>query len=274
MVGRPQRASQPHLDEPDAKPAWYARPFISSASTSLDDKGKKQQDDDQKATSSEKYWKVQAGRLQVDKDLLGRKHDDLKRNNDDLKRNNDGWVRAYNATVRDLEEQKIAHDCLEKKYIKLQSDKDDLEQELQGEKSLIEELRQNIEKEERVVAKAHQNAISLLARDVSSDFPDDQVKAGFKDLFDRCSEWCYYNRAEAIRNVEEVRGFLLTSGIVDDSGFPEHLRFNMMHNTATSVLLQALLAKTLCGTFLKDPFFLGGLGRQERLVSKSALTEG
>ncbi|KLO90626.1 uncharacterized protein LW93_11047 [Fusarium fujikuroi] len=162
-----------------------------------------------------------------------------------------------------------AYDRLFDDYKKLKKTKKDLETELDEERDVNKTLRQDIQNQEVVVTEAHSRAISLLAGHVSSDFPDDQVRTELQVLFEKCSEWCIDNRLPLIESVEETRNLMLTQGIMNDPDCEEHLRFDVTHRTATAVLLQAALTKTLMQTFLENPFFLG-----QHYLNKTALQGG
>lgn len=162
-----------------------------------------------------------------------------------------------------------AYDRLFDDYKKLKQTKKDLETELDEERDVNKTLRQDIQNQEVVVTEAHSRAISLLAGHVSSDFPDDHVRTELQDLFEKCSEWCIDNRLPLIESVEETRNLMLTQGIMNDPDCEEHLRFDVTHRTATAVLLQASLTKTLMQTFLENPFFLG-----QHYLNKTALQGG
>ncbi|KAF5669336.1 hypothetical protein FCIRC_9279 [Fusarium circinatum] len=169
----------------------------------------------------------------------------------------------------DLRKLKEDYNRLSGDYHKLQRTKQDLETELDEERNENKTLRQDIEDQEVKVTEAHSRAISLLADHVSSDFPDDQVRTELQDLFEKCSEWCIDNRLPLIEKVEETRNLMLTEGIINDLDCEEHLRFDMAHTTATAVLLQAALTKTLVQTFLGNPFFLS-----RHCLNKTALQGG
>ncbi|KAF5582206.1 hypothetical protein FPCIR_9638 [Fusarium pseudocircinatum] len=169
----------------------------------------------------------------------------------------------------ELRKAESAYNRLFDDYQKLKRTKQDLETELDEERDVNKTLRQDIQNQEVVVTEAHSRAISLLAGHVSSDFPDDQVRTELGDLFEKCSEWCIDNRLPMIEKVEEARNLLLTEGIINDLDCEEHLRFDLTHRTATAVLLQAALAKTLMQTFLGNPFFL-----DQHCLNKTALQGG
>ncbi|KAF4487752.1 hypothetical protein FAGAP_11399 [Fusarium agapanthi] len=162
-----------------------------------------------------------------------------------------------------------AYDRLFDDYHKLKRTKQDLETELDEERNENKTLRQDIQDQEVVVTEAHSRAISLLAGHVSSDFPDDQVRTELQDLFEKCSEWCIDNRLPQIETVEETRNLMRTEGIINDPDCEEHLRFDVTHRTATAVLLQAALTKTLVQIFLGNPFFLS-----RHCLNKTALQGG
>ncbi|KAF4960364.1 hypothetical protein FGADI_1011 [Fusarium gaditjirri] len=169
----------------------------------------------------------------------------------------------------ELRKSKAAYDRLFDDYSKLKRTKEDLETELDEEREVNKTLRQDIKNQEGVVTEAHSRAISLLAGHVSSEFPDDQVRTELQDLFEKCSEWCMDNRLPRITKVEETRNLMLTEGIINDLDCEDHLRFDMAHRTATAIMLQAALTKTLLQTFLGNPFFLG-----QHCLNKTALQGG
>ncbi|KAF5587615.1 hypothetical protein FPANT_6843 [Fusarium pseudoanthophilum] len=258
-------------------------PFGSSEPSTIPEKVTKKQPSHKSETSRESKLQKEVTQLRTDKialstslkdltikfnlqtnDLDGKKH--LIKQWEEWKVNSDEHWRKRGEEHRKT---KDAYDRLFHDYNKLKRTKADLETELDEERDVNKTLRQDIQNQEVVVTEAHSRAISLLAGHVSSDFPDDQVRTELGDLFEKCSEWCIDNRLPLIEKVEDTRNLLLTEGIINDLDCEEHLRFDLMHRTATAVLLQAALTNTLMQTFLGNPFFLG-----QHCLNKTALQGG
>ncbi|KAK3367253.1 hypothetical protein B0T24DRAFT_651556 [Lasiosphaeria ovina] len=160
---------------------------------------------------------------------------------------------------RDLAEVDAKYSQLITKHSKLQTTVDDLKKELQEERNHSAALMKNIEAQEEIVTKAHSTAISLLARDVSSDFPDDEIKKQIRNfLQNSLFGWCADNSARRVADPETAGPFLKQRGLLlrNNDDLPEHLQFDIQHNMAPVVLLQAALAHELVSKMLLDPFFL------------------
>ncbi|KAG9495762.1 hypothetical protein J7337_012320 [Fusarium musae] len=258
-------------------------PFGPSEPSTIPEKVTKKQPSHKSETSRENKLQKEVTQLRTDKialstslkdltikfnlqtnDLDGKKH--LIKQWEDWKLKSDEHWRKRGEELRKAES---TYNRLFDDYKKLKRTKEDLETELNEERDVNKTLRQDIQNQEVVVTEAHSRAISLLAGHVSSDFPDDQVRTELGDLFEKCSEWCIDNRLLLIEKVENTRNLLLAEGIINDLDGEEHLRFDLTHRTATAVLLQAALTKTLMQTFLGNPFFLG-----QECLNKTALQGG
>ncbi|KAF5552877.1 hypothetical protein FMEXI_2657 [Fusarium mexicanum] len=275
--------------EPKQNPWAFGRitqsmnPFGSSEPSAIPEKGNERQPSHKSETSREKRLQKEVTKLQTEKTSLSTSLNNLRikfnlqtQDLDESKTLNkqcEDWKVKSDELWRKREEElrklKDAYNRLSGDYHKLKRTKQDLETELDEERNENKTLRQDIEDQEVKVTEAHSRAISLLADHVSSDFPDDQVRTELQDLFEKCSEWCIDNRLPLIEKVEETRNLMLTEGIINDLDCEEHLRFDMAHTTATAVLLQAALTKTLVQTFLGNPFFLS-----RRCLNKTALQGG
>ncbi|KAK0717344.1 hypothetical protein B0T26DRAFT_802505 [Lasiosphaeria miniovina] len=174
----------------------------------------------------------------------------------------DKWQQTYNAlgkkyidvstelrkADRDLAEVDAKYSRSIAKHSKLQTTVDDLKKELQEERNHSAAFMKNIEAQEEIVTKAHSTAISLLARDVSSDFPDDEIKKEIRNfLQNSLFGWCADNSARRIAGPETAGPFLKQRGLLlrNNDDLPEHLQFDIQHNMAPVVLLQAALAHEL-----------------------------
>ncbi|KAF9765175.1 hypothetical protein IL306_002585 [Fusarium sp. DS 682] len=246
-------------------------PFGSPEATTNTDKEKDKKSSQKPETQKEKKLQSEVKRLQNEKDSLNRKLDeraircnslstDLEAEKRLVKRWED-WKEMSDEHWRTKREElkilRTSYDSLYEDYLKLNRTKKDLESELEEERDLNKTLREDIQNQEGVVTEAHSRAISLLAGHVSSDFPDDQIRAELQELFDKCFDWCQDNRVARVSNVEETRHLMLSEGIMKDLDCEEHLRFDITHKTATTILLQAALAKRLVQTLQDNPFFLG-----------------
>ncbi|KAF5710907.1 hypothetical protein FMUND_9258 [Fusarium mundagurra] len=258
-------------------------PFGSSESSTIPEKVKEKQPSHKSETSREKKLQKEVTQLRTEKTSLSTSlnnlYIDFDRQTKDLDRKTrlikqwEDWKDKSDEYSRkqgdELRKTKDAYDRLFDEYRKLKRTKEDLETELNEERGVNKSLRQDIKDQEVKVTETHSRAISLLAGHVSSDFPDDQVRTELQDLFEKCSEWCIDNRLPLIENVEETRNLMLTQGIINDLDCEEHLQFDVAHRTATAILLQAALTKTLMQTFLGNPFFLG-----QHCLNKTALHGG
>ncbi|WAO95664.1 Hypothetical protein NCS54_01329800 [Fusarium falciforme] len=133
-----------------------------------------------------------------------------------------------------------------------------LQEELWREKARVRKLEEEVRDQEHVIAKVHSNAISLLSSNVSSDLPDDKIRRGLSNLLDGIArDWCLDLHATDDIDESGAATVLMSNNILADaSDLPAHLRINMRDETAAPVLLQAALAKSLCDSFLMEPFFL------------------
>ncbi|KAF5649372.1 hypothetical protein F52700_645 [Fusarium sp. NRRL 52700] len=276
-------------DQPEQNPGMFGRitqslnPFGPSEPSTIPQKVIEKQPSHKSETSREKKLQKEVTQLRTEKISLSTSLNNLStkfslqtKDLDGKKRHIKQWEdwkvksdEVWRKREEDLRKLKDAYDRLSGDYHKLKRTKEDLETELDEERDVNKTLKQDIEDQEVVVTEAHSRAISLLAGHVSSDFPDDQVRTELQGLFEKCSEWCIDNRLPQIAKVEETRSLMLTEGIINDLDCEEHLRFDMTHRTATAVLLQAALTKTLVQTFLGNPFFLG-----QHCLNKTALQGG
>lgn len=148
---------------------------------------------------------------------------------------------------------------LKEKYKRLKDASTKHLEELEERRGYVEVLQQNISEQERVVERAHKMAVSELARNVSSDFPDGEIKAQFRTLQNNVFDWCMDNKLERINaDLGIVVAMLTQSGVLlpENGALPKHLQFDARHSTATAVLLEAALSRELCRKTLDDPFFL------------------
>ncbi len=132
--------------------------------------------------------------------------------------------------------------------------------ELEEERKHVRVLQQSIQDQEQTVAKAHSTAISLLARDVSSDFPDDEIRGRFREFVEGdLNDWCVeYRKRGKIAHPERAELDLREKRLLrPDNGFlPDHLQFDMTNSAAPVILLSAGLAHDLCRKLLQNPLFL------------------
>jgi hypothetical protein len=64
----------------------------------------------------------------------------------------------------------------------------------------------------------------LLARDVSTDLPDDEIKRQLHVIFQEgVYGWCVDNRVSKLADPEKIRGLLESKGIMRSSKLPEYL---------------------------------------------------
>ncbi|KAF5981276.1 hypothetical protein FBULB1_4842 [Fusarium bulbicola] len=262
-------------------------PFGPSEPSTIPEKVIEKQPSHKSETSREKKLQKEVTQLQTDKISLSTSLNNLTvkfnlqtKDLDSKKRRVKQWEEWKDQSDEHWRKQgdehrktKAAYDRLFDDYHKLKRTKQDLETELAEERNENKTLRQDIEDQEVKVTEAHSRAISLLAGHVSSDFPDDQVRTELQDLFEKCSEWCIDNRLPQIENAEETRNLMRTEGIINDLDCEEHLRFDVTHRTATAVLLQAALTKTLVQTFLGNPFFLSRHHLNKTALQGGASTE-
>ncbi|RSL66601.1 hypothetical protein CEP54_003637 [Fusarium duplospermum] len=128
---------------------------------------------------------------------------------------------------------------------------DRLKGELRMERLHSKQLQSEITEQAHVINNIHSNNISRLSHGVSSNLPDDRIRAELQKLFgETARDWCLnYQVAEiAERGVDAL---LVCNNILADNA-----NINMQGKTTAPILLQAALAKTLCELFLTKPFFL------------------
>lgn len=137
-------------------------------------------------------------------------------------------------------------------------------QELEEEKQISNHLRLDIKKQEETVTKAHATAISLLARDVSSDFPDDEIKGWFRQFLEgEFFGWCMdYRKYDHLADMDpegaNMKRHLERKGLLrrDHASLPGYLQLDLASSVAPAILLPAALAQDLCHKFLQNPLFL------------------
>ncbi|KAM5349522.1 hypothetical protein ACJ41O_006027 [Fusarium nematophilum] len=175
--------------------------------------------------------------------------------------------REFETTIKDLQKRPTPEEwekkcgevaALQDLTHSLENEKVQLENELWDEQARAASLQEDIEKQEQLIDQFHSNAINLLAQDVSTGLPDDEIRRKFRAFFE--SEdfvgWCMEFRADQISD-KDVAELLVKKGILaHDDNIPGHLRLDIHGGTGALVLLQAALARSLCNKFLTDPFFL------------------
>lgn len=271
-------------DSPQESSSWrfpkISNPFSSHPTTLLEDKESNKpstsgEDKRRKKLKKDLEWeKSKVDRLNLDVERLTKQVNGLKKNNSVLKNDNknkltdlgDKWSRRYaelfetnKKTNTDLKNARNEYERLWNEYIKLKRSKEDLELELSDERKHVGELKQNIKDQEQVVTKAHSTAISLLARDVSTDLPDDEIKRQLHFIFqESVYGWCVETKVSELADPEKIKSLLESKGIMRSSNLPEHLQFDVGDSKIGPVIsLQAALGHELCQAFLNNPFFLG-----------------
>ncbi|KKP01748.1 hypothetical protein THAR02_06164 [Trichoderma harzianum] len=134
---------------------------------------------------------------------------------------------------------------------------------LQDEKAKVAELQKYIEKNEKVVTKAHETHVSSLSKSVSRPFTDDIIKDELKRFYENyLLPWCGDLGSMEVDEPEKAKEKLQSMGIINNSksylNEPTSLQFSMdlPDGKSPMVLLQAVLSQTLCDTFLRDAYFL------------------
>lgn len=142
--------------------------------------------------------------------------------------------------------------------------KQDLETELRQEKDFATKLIADIKEQEEVVINANNAAVSLWARNVSGDLPDDTIRRELQLFFDGdFQDWCRDNSVEQINDQQKLAGRLARRSIMSGVQNPSHLRIDMSNAVAPAVLLQAALPASLCQDFLANSLItLGQLLRE------------
>lgn len=148
----------------------------------------------------------------------------------------------------------------------LQDEKSKVEKissQLQNEKAKVAELQKYIEKNEKVVTKAHETHVSSLSKSVSRPFTDDVIKDELKRFYENdFLSWCGDLASMEVDEPEKVKEKLQSMGIINNCksylNEPANLQFSMdlPDGKSPMVLLQAVLSQTLCDTFLRDAYFL------------------
>ncbi|KAL6787549.1 hypothetical protein J3E68DRAFT_445404 [Trichoderma sp. SZMC 28012] len=161
----------------------------------------------------------------------------------------------------------------------LQDEKSKVEEissQLQDEKAKVVELQRHIEKNEKVVTKAHETHVSSLSKSVSRPFTDDIIKDELKCFYENyLLPWCGDLASMKVDEPEKVKEKLKLMGIINNckSYMNElvNLQFSMdlPDGRSPMVLLQAVLSQTLCDTFLRDAYFLA-----EGMETSNALGQG
>ncbi|CAM1511903.1 Fc.00g094160.m01.CDS01 [Cosmosporella sp. VM-42] len=142
---------------------------------------------------------------------------------------------------------------------------------LQGQ---LKQAKQTILANESVVTKAHATIVSVLASDVSMDFPDDMVKTQLQRFFQGdFLSWCADMSIREISDPSKVEDHMRHIGLINSSqSYSEaapylKLDLHSPDGSASFLLLQAALSNTLCRLFLTDPYFLiQGSSRHSSLV--------
>lgn len=134
---------------------------------------------------------------------------------------------------------------------------------LQNEKAKVAELQKYIEKNEKVVTKAHETHVSSLSKSVSRPFTDDMIKDELKRFYENdFLSWCGDLASMDVDEPEKVKEKLQSLGIINTCksymNEPANLQFSMdlPDGKSPMVLLQAVLSQTLCDNFLRDAYFL------------------
>jgi uncharacterized protein YukE len=124
-------------------------------------------------------------------------------------------------------------------------------------------LQRKVADDEERLSRVYTAAVSTFARDVSRDLPDDIVKGGLStffhgDFFSWCADMCVPQIAQHDSTLQHLRSIDIINGAKAYLEAPKCLHFDMNISDGSSplVLLQAALAKALCGAFLTSPFFL------------------
>ncbi|KAL7906458.1 hypothetical protein GGI35DRAFT_109644 [Trichoderma velutinum] len=138
-----------------------------------------------------------------------------------------------------------------------------IQSQLRGQKSEVAKLQKYIEKNEKVVTKAHETHVSSLSKSVSRPLTDDVIKDELKRFYENAFlSWCGDLGSMEICEPEKAKEKLQSIGVINSSrGYmsePAYLQFSMDLPDGRSpvVLLQAVLSQTLCQTFLRDAYFL------------------
>ncbi|OPB41336.1 hypothetical protein A0O28_0080540 [Trichoderma guizhouense] len=134
---------------------------------------------------------------------------------------------------------------------------------LKDEKAKVAELQKYIEKNEKVVTKAHETHVSSLSKSVSRPFTDDMIKDELKRFYENdFLSWCGDLGTMEVDEPEKAKEKLQSMGIINNCksymNEPANLQFSMdlPDGKSPMVLLQAVLSQTLCDTFLRDAYFL------------------
>ncbi|KAH0524354.1 hypothetical protein TsFJ059_006879 [Trichoderma semiorbis] len=140
---------------------------------------------------------------------------------------------------------------------------EEISSQLQDEKAKVAELQKHIEKNEKIVTKAHETHVSSLSKSVSRPFTDDMIKDELKCFYENyLLPWCGDLSSMEVDEPEKAKERLQSMGIINNCksymNEPANLQFSMdlPDGKSPMVLLQAVFSQTLCNTFLRDAYFL------------------
>jgi hypothetical protein len=161
----------------------------------------------------------------------------------------------YSATQKKDEFEKTGRKLgVELEQLKKQNNS--LSAELQEERLFTKQLQTEMRIQEAVVTKAQVAAVARLTENVSSELSDDIIHQSFKELFEETEEWARQNSSKSFQDRYLVKDDLTRMGMLaSDSELAHFDRFDIETDTASDTLLEAVLNKELCLSFLQNPYF-------------------